>query len=115
MLDALANNVKWHFNPPSASHFGGLWDAGVKGLKHHLKRVIGNCTLSQIELAMLLCQVEVCLNLRPISALHDDPNDLSTLTLPGHFLIGRPLVSPPEESALEINPNRMSGSKCVRC
>lgn len=108
MQNAIANdNVKWHFIPPAAPHFGGLWEAGVKAFKHHLKRVVGSRTLSQIEFATLLCQIEACLNSRPISALHDDPNDFSALT-PGHFLIGRPLINQPEESTLEINPNRLS-------
>ncbi|XP_070170716.1 uncharacterized protein [Polyergus mexicanus] len=112
--DAIANdNVKWHFIPPSAPHFGGLWEAGVKGLKFHLKRAIGSRTLSQIEFATLLCQIETCLNSRPISALHDDPNDFSALT-PGHFLVGRPLVSPPEESVLDIDSNRLSRWQQVR-
>ncbi|XP_070169361.1 uncharacterized protein [Polyergus mexicanus] len=112
--DAIANdNVKWHFIPPSAPHFGGLWEAGVKGLKFLLKRAIGSRTLSQIEFATLLCQIEACLNSRPISALHDDPNDFSALT-PGHFLVGRPLVSPPEESVLDIDSNRLSRWQQVR-
>lgn len=114
LKDTIANDgVKWHFIPPSAPHFGGLWEAGVKGFKYHLKRVVGARTLSQVEFATLLCQIEACLNSRPISALHDDPNDFSVLT-PGHFLIGRPLVSPPEESTLEIDPNRLSRWQLVR-
>lgn len=112
--NVIANDhVKWHFIPPSAPHFGGLWEAGVKGLKYHLRRVIGSHTLSQLEFATLLCQIEACLNSRPISALHDDPNDFSVLT-PSHFLIGRPVVSLPEESTLEINPNRLSRWQQVR-
>ncbi|GAB1867322.1 Integrase catalytic domain-containing protein [Camponotus japonicus] len=112
--NAIANdNVKWHFIPPAAPHFGGLWEAGVKAFKHHLKRVVGSRTLSQIEFATLLCQIEACLNSRPILALHDDPNDFSALT-PGHFLIGRPLINQPEESTLEINPNCLSRWQQVR-
>jgi hypothetical protein len=91
------DGVQWHFIPPTAPHFGGLWEAGVKSFKFHLRRVIGSRMLSKAEFAMLLCQIEACLNSRPIAALSDDPGDLSTLT-PGHFLIGRPLLSVPEKS-----------------
>jgi len=112
--NAIANgSVKWHFIPPSTPHFGGLWQVGVKAMKYHLKRVIGSRTLSQIEFATLLCQIEACLNSRPISALHDDPNDFIVLT-PGHFLIGRLLVNPSEESTLDIDTNRLSRWQQVR-
>ncbi|XP_029165684.1 uncharacterized protein LOC114936606 [Nylanderia fulva] len=88
LRDVLANNkIEWHFIPSAAPHFGGLWEAGVKSLKSHLKRIAGSRTLSQAEFATLLCQIEACLNSRPIAALSDDPSDLSALT-PGHFLIG---------------------------
>jgi len=104
----LANDgMQWHFIPPAAPHFGGLWEAGVKSFKYHLRRVIGFRTLSKAEFATILCQIEACLNSRPITALSDDPDDLSALT-PGHFLIGRLLLSIPEELVLEINANRLS-------
>lgn len=111
---ALANDqIQWHFIPAAAPHFGGLWEAGVKSFKFHLKRVIGSRTLSKTEFATLLCQIEACLNSRPIAALSDDPYDLSALT-PGHFLIGRPLVAIPEESVLDIDANRLSRWQLVR-
>jgi hypothetical protein len=84
-----------------------LWKAGVKSFKFHLRRIIGYRTLSKAEFATLLCQIEVCLNTRPIAAPSDDPSELFALTL-GYFLIGRPLISVPEESVLEINANRLS-------
>ncbi|XP_076299895.1 uncharacterized protein LOC143218550 [Lasioglossum baleicum] len=107
------DGITWKFIPPSAPHFGGLWEAGVKSAKYHLKRAVGAHTLSQTEFSTVLCQVEACLNSRPISALTDEPTDLSALT-PGHFIIGRPLIAVPEESALEINPNRLDRWQQVR-
>ncbi|XP_077259695.1 uncharacterized protein LOC143896014 [Temnothorax americanus] len=108
LKEILANDgVKWHFVPPAAPHFGGLWEAGVESFKHHLKRVIGARTLSRSEFVTILCKIEACLNSRPISPLSDDPSDFTALT-PGHFLIGRPLTSVPEKSLLEINANRLS-------
>ncbi|XP_029055098.2 uncharacterized protein LOC114882376 [Osmia bicornis bicornis] len=101
------DKISWKFIPPSAPHFGGLWEAGVKAMKHHFKRIVGSHTLSLEEFSTLLAQIESCLNSRPISPLTDDPNDLSSLT-PGHFLVGRPLNSMPEESVLDLSEARLS-------
>nr|XP_012217069.1 PREDICTED: uncharacterized protein LOC105668938 [Linepithema humile] len=101
------DGTSWHFIPPAAPHFGGIWEAGVKSMKHHLRRVVGNHTLSSDEFATLLCQIEACLNSRPISALTADLEDFATL-IPGHFLIGAPLAAVPEESVLELQENRLS-------
>ncbi|XP_029157331.1 uncharacterized protein LOC114929816 [Nylanderia fulva] len=87
---AAKEGIRWHFNPPAAPHFGGLWEAAVKSAKYHLRRVIGETTLTFEELSTLLTQIEACLNSRPLQALSDDPDDVSALT-PGHFLIGAPL------------------------
>ncbi|XP_026747596.1 uncharacterized protein LOC113508709 [Trichoplusia ni] len=89
------NGTKWHFIPPHAPNFGGLWEAGIKSTKHHLKRIIGNNTLTYEEMATVLSQIEACLNSRPMSLLSSNSEDQEPLT-PGHFLVGEPLVLVPE-------------------
>ncbi|XP_054746529.1 uncharacterized protein LOC129251194 [Anastrepha obliqua] len=98
--------VTWHFIPPGSPNFGGIWEAGIKSIKHHLKRIIGSAKLTFEEFYTLLKQVEAVLNSRPISALTEDATDLAALT-PGHFLVGGPLVATPEPSLLDVNPNRL--------
>ena len=97
----------FHFNPPSAPHQGGLWEAGVKSTKAHLKRVIGSTALTYEEFQTVLSQVEACLNSRPLCPMSPDPTDLNVLT-PGHFLIGRPLTAIPEPDLTSVKINRLS-------
>lgn len=102
-----------HFNPPLSPSFGGLWEAGVKSIKYHLKRLIGNNTFTYEEMTTLLYQIEACLNSRPLCPISDDINDVSYLT-PGHFLIGEAPITVPEVNLLEENINRLSRWKLVQ-
>ncbi|GFU51157.1 integrase catalytic domain-containing protein [Trichonephila clavipes] len=87
----------WHFIPPSSPHFGGIWESGIRSVKFHLKRVLGETILTFEELTTLLTQIEGLLNSRPLSYVNDsDIECISTLT-PSHFLTGDVLLSVPEE------------------
>ncbi|XP_073980363.1 uncharacterized protein [Rhodnius prolixus] len=88
--------IEWSFNPPSAPHFGGLWEAGIKSCKTILHKVIGENALTYEELATLFCRIEGILNSRPLIPMGSDPDNIACLT-PGHFLIGRSITALPEE------------------
>ncbi|XP_020297976.1 uncharacterized protein LOC109862359 [Pseudomyrmex gracilis] len=105
--------VRWHFNPPAAPHFGGIWEAAIKSVKHHLRRVIRDSTLTFEEMSTLLSQIEACLNSRSLQAMSDDPTDLTVLT-PGHFLIGEPVQSVPEPRIDKIPDNQLARWELIR-
>ncbi|XP_017797032.1 PREDICTED: uncharacterized protein LOC108570076 [Habropoda laboriosa] len=99
--------IEWHFIPPQAPHFGGLWEAAVKSFKYHLKRVAGAELFTFESFNTLIIEIESILNSRPLTPISSDPNDLLVLT-PGHFLIGDSLTSLRERDFRDVPANRLS-------
>jgi hypothetical protein len=82
------NSIDWKFNPVSAPHFGGVFEAMIKSAKKAIKAILGNANFTDEELHTAICGAERLLNSRPITYVSSDPNDLSPLT-PNHFLVGQ--------------------------
>lgn len=88
--------IQWHFNPPSAPNFGGLWEAGVKSAKSLLRKTIGESIFTFEQYSTLFSRIEAILNSRPL--LEASPcvdEEMNPLTI-GHLLIGKSLLAPPE-------------------
>ncbi|XP_041631681.2 uncharacterized protein [Drosophila kikkawai] len=96
--------ISWHFIPPSAPHFGGMWEAGVRSIKLHMRRILGSKALTFEELATVLTQIEAILNSRPLCPNGD--NSLDPLT-PAHFLTGAPYTALSEPCRLDMQINRL--------
>lgn len=108
MRDACdGEGIRWHFNPPAAPNFGGIWEAGIKSVKSHIARVVGSHILTYEEFSTVLTSIEAVLNSRPLCSLSTDPNDLGVLT-PAHFLTLRPLGSFVEPDTTNVNLGRLS-------
>ena len=82
----LQNKVQWSHIPAASPHFGGLWESAVRSMKKHLRRLIGTIPFTYEELTTIACQVEACLNSRPLIPLTcHSPEGVVPLTA-GHFL-----------------------------
>ncbi|XP_011883776.1 PREDICTED: uncharacterized protein LOC105570934 [Vollenhovia emeryi] len=110
----LANDgTEWKFNPPSAPHFGGIWEAAVKSTKFHLRRVLGETVLTYEEMTTVIVQIEAVLNSRPLCPLSEDISDYSAIT-PGHFLIGESPAIIPEPNLAAEPTSRLSRWQLLR-
>ncbi|GFX27296.1 putative gag-pol protein [Trichonephila clavipes] len=106
------SSIDWHFIPPSSPHFGGIWESGIRSVKFHLKRVLGETILTFEELTNLLTQIEGLLNSRPLSYVNDSDIECISKLTPSHFLTGDVLLSVPEE--LPSTSNHRDRCDCYR-
>ena len=93
---------EWEMIPPRSPQFGELWEAVVKSMKHHLRRIVGVQILSLEELNILVIQIEGFQISQPLSAMSSDPNHLQLIT-PAQFFLGK--------SARELPTARHSDDK----
>ena len=80
--------IQWKFNPPAASHMGGIWERSIRTVRKVLCFVMKEQTVDDEALSTLMCIVEAIVNGRPLSVVSDDPKDLEPLT-PNHLLLQR--------------------------
>ena len=86
--------IQWVFNPPAASHMGGVWERQIRSVRRILAGLTQEQVLSYEMLTTLLVVAEGIVNNRPITPVSSDPADLEPLT-PNHLLIHRPAAIPP--------------------
>lgn len=84
----LQRDVKWIFNPPAGSHFGGVWERCIRTVRKVMTALLNQQTLDDEGLVTLMCEVESIINSRPSTKVSDDPEDMEALT-PNHLLLLR--------------------------
>lgn len=98
--------IEWHFNPPGASHMGGVWERIIREIKRILKKTILEQVLSEEDLRTLLTEIENILNSRPLTPVSSDISDCNPLT-PAHALfLNPPIVLPPSLLSNEDYPHK---------
>ncbi len=88
--------IEWRFSPPSAPHFGGVWERVVQSAKRALYAILGDRPTTDETLSTVMAEVEAILNGRPLTHVSVDPRDPEPLT-PFHFLLGRSSPSIPPD------------------
>ena len=93
-LTKLFNHLapQWRFIAPRAPWWGGQWERLVRSVKSSLKKSLGLSLVTKKEMETCLCDVELCVNSRPLIYVEAESNDFETLT-PAHFLLGRDATS----------------------
>jgi hypothetical protein len=105
--------IRWHFNPPTASHFGGVWERLIRTVRKVFSAVVpGNARLSDETLRTVFCEVESIVNSRPITHVSDDPNDPAALS-PNQLIMLNRLPSVPPGSYGEADVFRRRW-RCVQ-
>jgi hypothetical protein len=89
------HRIQWSFIPKSAPWFGGFYERLIGVTKTALRKALGKATVTFDELQTIVVQAESIINDRPLTTLHDGPDDSLALT-PSHLLYGRQLNSLPK-------------------
>ena len=89
MKQSISNKgILWHFNPPSAPHFGGVHETMIKAAKRAMHAILRNADVTDEELMTAMIGAEGLINSRPLTYQSAYPADDVPLT-PNHFLHGQ--------------------------
>ncbi|XP_070550706.1 uncharacterized protein [Ptychodera flava] len=89
-------DIQWEFNPPYASHHGGVWERQIRTVRkilYGLLREQKGC-MDDEGLQTLMCEVEAVINSRPLTRVSNDTTDPHPLT-PNDLLLLRSGQEPP--------------------
>ena len=92
-------SIEWSFQPPHASHFGGVFERHIRTIRKILNSMLwehsNKIKLTDDLLNTLLCEVENILNSRPLTAVSTDYQEILPLT-PNSILRLAPLEMSPQ-------------------
>lgn len=74
------SQIQFHFNPPNAPHFGGVWEREIRSVKAALRVTMGSQSVSEEVLHTVLVEIEGILNSKPIGYASSDTADPDPVT-----------------------------------
>ena len=64
--------IHWHWNPPAATHFGGVFERIIRSVKRAVNAVLGNADITDEEWQTVFTGVEGLMNSRLLTQLSSD-------------------------------------------
>ena len=88
--------ISWSFNPPNASHRGGVWERMIRSVRKILNSVAGRQSLDEELLWTYLTQAERIVNDRPLTAVREGRGEPTAIR-------ASDLLQPKSSSFIAIN------------
>ncbi|CAG2248710.1 unnamed protein product [Mytilus edulis] len=88
-------DINWTFNPPNASHRGGVWERMIRTTRKILRALANEQLLTDEQLLTFMAEAERIVNDRPITPVSNDSRDLPVLT-PNMLLLMKNNTSIPQ-------------------
>ena len=89
-------NIIWKFNPPHASHRGGIWERLIRAVRKILNSVAGRQSMDEESLWTYLTQAERIINDRPLTAVREGVGEPTPIR-------ASDLLQPKSSSFIDIN------------
>ena len=86
--------IKWTFNPPDASHMGGVWERMIQTAKRVLKALLKEQVVTDEVLSSVMAAVVNIVHIRPLTPNSESVSDDEPIS-PNHLLHLRPTPSLP--------------------
>ena len=110
--DRLAvQGIQWHFNPPSSSHRGGVWERMIRSIRRLMLIILKDQNPSEEILLTTFIEIERILNNRPLVPTTSDHTESLALT-PSSLLTLRDDEGLLPGDSLQGNYNRRWGQVC---
>lgn len=109
----LSRGVEWVFQPPHASHMGGVWERLIRVTRKVMAGLLpSNIRLTDESLRTLLCEAEAIINSRPLTKVSEDPSDGTALS-PSHLLLlnQAPVLAPDDFHEVDLYRKRW---RCIQ-
>ena len=89
--------IYWIFNPPSASHMGGVWERHIRTIRQVLAGILHEHSerLNDECFRTLLCEVEAIVNSRQITFVSNDADNLQPLSRNNLLTMKSNIILPP--------------------